>query len=344
MAPGPQYRRPVGSRSVEDEGSWSGAWRAWWRPLLAALLAVALAGLAQLVVLRTLGWHPGPAVAAVSLLPVLLAAALPVLVVALALRHRALAVAAAALCLVWGVLYVPELGDGPRPTPPGWSTVRVVSANVLWSNPRLEAAVDEILAADPDVVVLQEVTDDHEAALDELGLAEAYPYRMDTPRRWGAGSLVLSRLPLEDARVLEVGGREMPAATLVTANGPVDLVAVHATPPLIRQPEWRRELSDLEALVRSSPRPLLVGDFNATADHKAFRDLLAAGVEDGQRVAGTGWGATWPSDDGLVPEPLLRIDHVLAGDGLQVTSLRLGDGPGSDHRPLIAEVAVAPTA
>jgi endonuclease/exonuclease/phosphatase (EEP) superfamily protein YafD len=35
-----------------------------------------------------------------------------------------------------------------------------------------------------------------------------------------------------------------------------------------------------------------------------------------------------------------RIDHVLTTDGLVVTRIGVGEGRGSDHRPLIADVAV----
>lgn len=40
----------------------------------------------------------------------------------------------------------------------------------------------------------------------------------------------------------------------------------------------------------------------------------------------------------LIP-PLIRIDHVLTGAGLTVTTIRSGRGQGSDHRPLVADVA-----
>ena len=328
--------------TVVDRGPAPSRWRRQVRPLLLVVLAAALIGLADLVVLRTVGWHPGPTVVLVSLLPVLLLAAAPLLVLALLLRTRALAVVAVVLCLVWALLYVPELGHGPQVVPPGWTTVRVVSANLLYANDRLDEELAELAAADPDVIVLQEVTAEHEDALAASSLWSRYPERFGTARRWGLGSLVLSRLPLEDERLVEVGGRTMPVATVVTGGGPVSLVAVHATPPVIRQEVWRSELVDLAELARELDRPLLVGDFNATADHRPFRDLLDVGLTDGQRAAGTGWGATWPSGNRWVPVPVVRIDHVLTGAGLEVTSLEVGEGVGSDHRPLVAEVAVAP--
>jgi endonuclease/exonuclease/phosphatase (EEP) superfamily protein YafD len=48
---------------------------------------------------------------------------------------------------------------------------------------------------------------------------------------------------------------------------------------------------------------------------------------------------TWPRDRRLVP-PLARIDHVLTRGPIVVTHIGTGDGRGSDHHPLVAEVAL----
>ncbi len=48
---------------------------------------------------------------------------------------------------------------------------------------------------------------------------------------------------------------------------------------------------------------------------------------------------TWSQLTAPLP-PLIRIDHVLYGPGLVVTAIRTQPGPGSDHRALLATVAV----
>jgi endonuclease/exonuclease/phosphatase (EEP) superfamily protein YafD len=81
------------------------------------------------------------------------------------------------------------------------------------------------------------------------------------------------------------------------------------------------------------------GDFNATWGHRAFRRLLDAGLVDAVAARGRPYQMTWPRDRRFVP-PLTRIDHVLTRGPLAVTSIRTGDGRGSDHRPLVADVAL----
>jgi endonuclease/exonuclease/phosphatase (EEP) superfamily protein YafD len=38
----------------------------------------------------------------------------------------------------------------------------------------------------------------------------------------------------------------------------------------------------------------------------------------------------------------VRIDHVLTGPGVAVTTIRTDVGPGSDHRDLMATIAFQP--
>ena len=89
--------------------------------------------------------------------------------------------------------------------------------------------------------------------------------------------------------------------------------------------------------VRAERLPVLVaGDFNATWGHRAFRRLLGAGLTDAAAARGRPFQMTWRQGR-LVP-PLTRIDHVLTTDGLAVTAIRTGDGRGSDHRPIVADI------
>jgi endonuclease/exonuclease/phosphatase family metal-dependent hydrolase len=39
---------------------------------------------------------------------------------------------------------------------------------------------------------------------------------------------------------------------------------------------------------------------------------------------------------------LLRLDHVLVSPGVEVQAIQEGVGQGSDHRPVIADLALLP--
>jgi hypothetical protein len=50
--------------------------------------------------------------------------------------------------------------------------------------------------------------------------------------------------------------------------------------------------------------------------------------------------ATWPVNSFFRYLPGVRVDHVYASKHLAFTRLTTGTGEGSDHRPLVAEIAI----
>ena len=86
---------------------------------------------------------------------------------------------------------------------------------------------------------------------------------------------------------------------------------------------------------------VVLGDFNADRDHAAFRRLLSIGLRDAHDERGRGLARTWPTR-----LPLLQLDHVLVRDGrggrLVAEDVREVVVPGSDHRAVVADLAVLP--
>ena len=133
----------------------------------------------------------------------------------------------------------------------------------------------------------------------------------------------------------------MVEATLTPPGGPVSLRLVHTLAPLPAY--WREWSSALAAVDRSvddggDGRTLMVGDFNATWGNKGFVDLIHHGLVDGAAARGRALDMTWPN--GAVVPPFVRIDHVLTGRDLAVTGIDAVPGFGTDHRYLVATVAV----
>ena len=133
----------------------------------------------------------------------------------------------------------------------------------------------------------------------------------------------------------------MVQATLWSPGGPVALRLVHPLAPFpVSWREWQTALADVGQSVRASgdSRMLMVGDFNATWGNKGFAALLHDGLTDGAAARGKAIDMTWPN--GAIVPPLVRIDHVLTGAHLAVTQIAAKPGFGSDHRYLVATVAV----
>lgn len=278
-----------------------------------------------------------------ALAPLLYLPAWPVAMGAGLTRRWSLFATTMLVVVVHVTLVAPELAArSPVPAiPPGAGRFRLFSANVFAGNDRPGGIAEEIRASAPDVVFLQEATPALVEALDRTGAMEGMPHRVTVPRTDPFAGLLASRWPLIDQAVISVAGRPvLIRATSVTDSGPVRLYAVHVVAPVGGDREdWVDELREIAAAVRAEPSPVLVaGDFNATWGNEAFRRFLDAGLTDAAAARGRPFQMSWPGDRRLVP-PLLRIDHVLTTSGLTVTAIRTGRGRGSDHRPLIADVA-----
>lgn len=130
-------------------------------------------------------------------------------------------------------------------------------------------------------------------------------------------------------------------ATLYSPGGPVTVHVVHTLAPFPAY--WREWSAALTAIGRSvradgSARMLMVGDFNASWGNRGFAALLHDGLTDGAAARGKAIDMTWPN--GAIVPPFVRIDHVLTGPRLAVSEIAAHPGFGSDHRYLIATVAV----
>jgi endonuclease/exonuclease/phosphatase (EEP) superfamily protein YafD len=60
-------------------------------------------------------------------------------------------------------------------------------------------------------------------------------------------------------------------------------------------------------------------------------------ADDAWETGGRGFGFTWPN--GMFQLPPIRLDHVFVSRDFGVLGARVGTGAGSDHRPVVADVA-----
>jgi endonuclease/exonuclease/phosphatase (EEP) superfamily protein YafD len=227
-----------------------------------------------------------------------------------------------------------EAGAAPR--------LRLFTANLFAMNTRADALADEIMGAAADVVLLQELSFANLPALRRRGVIDAYAHTLVDARADAFGTAILSRFPLVDAEIWRAAQVPMARGTILVGDRAVRIHCVHPRAPFGPRgmARWRDQLASVRAAIRTEPRPLIVaGDFNATWGHARFRDLLGEGLRDAHVERGRGWVTTWPSDLPVVP-PVARVDHVLVSPELAVLDAREGQGTGSDHRPLIVDLAV----
>lgn len=248
-----------------------------------------------------------------------------------------------ALSLWW---LVPQWTPIHRASAPvaGSARIRVFDANIEYSNRYLAGIGGEIEKARPDVITVEELSPGNLKALVATGAVAGYRWSFLAPTSGSDGFGVWSRIPLSGVQRWFAGPHLELSGWLQPASGPrVRLFVVHTDAPRSGSaPLWHLEMNAIAAKLRPEKPPLIVaGDFNATWDMFEFQSILHLGLSDTAVEQGKGWQLTWSRQVHVLP-PLVRIDHVLYSRGITSTGYRTGVGKGSDHRPIVVDLAVAP--
>jgi endonuclease/exonuclease/phosphatase (EEP) superfamily protein YafD len=225
--------------------------------------------------------------------------------------------------------------------PVGYSAatrLRLMQANVLGSNRNYTALLGSVAATHPDIVVLQELTEDWAQQIKVL--ESDFPYRKTVPRPGGSGMAILSRYALDDVQVLALDqSTHLALLARVNVEGTVvTMLCLHPQTP-VRSDKFlnrNRQFAQAAAIIKaSSGVRIIIGDLNTTMWSPYFVDLIR---ESGLRDARKGFGLnnTWPLP--LPPFLQLPIDHCLVSDDVVVRGLGTGKRTGSDHRPLIIDL------
>ncbi|NJP95804.1 endonuclease/exonuclease/phosphatase family protein [Nonomuraea sp. FMUSA5-5] len=257
-------------------------------------------------------------------------------VVALLRRNRWAALVAALACVTMTAGVAPRAFPAEQP-PASGPALRVLAVN-LFGRGDARTVVDFVRRNDVEVFSALELTHAEAAQLDAAGLKQLMPYRVLQPEIDVTGSGIYSKHPLTELPGLFTPiGHNMPAASVTLPGGAkVEVVAVHPNPPLGRkEAEWNAALRALPSPSPSVVR-VLAGDFNASLDHRAFRDLLGRGYVDAAEQAGEGLTPTWPNFRPI--PPIISIDHIVADPRVAVRRVDFLDVPRTDHRGIFAEL------
>lgn len=224
--------------------------------------------------------------------------------------------------------------------------LRLVVSNVRMTNREVERWKRVVLAEEPDVIAALEADTWWTQQL--RALDEGYPYKVELPQDDTYGMVVYSRLPLRGVKVRRMVEQEVPSvwAEVVLPEGPpVRLVLLHPRPP---RPDVRQDsdFHDAELILVArevgdlDDGPVVVaGDLNDVAwsdTTRLFQRL--SGLLDPRR--GRGLYATYHADHRLLRYPL---DHVFHSSDLTLVDLRVLGHVGSDHFPILVDLAYEPS-
>ncbi len=248
---------------------------------------------------------------------------------------------AVAMVLLAAVNYAPVLplyfGNPPAPTR---EPIRAMLMNINALNGNTEQVLSAIQQADPDILLLEEVTTKWNRQLQVLN--ETYPHHVEQPRDDCFGIKLFSKLPLSNPEVTSISETEIPTilATIHTPLGEISFIGTHPLPPIggSYAESRNRQLRALPAVVASRPHPvLLIGDLNASPWSPHFQTLKKeSGLKNSMK--GFGFQPSWPANRFFLKIP---IDHVLHSEEIIIHNRFLGPNVGSDHLPVIVDFSTS---
>ncbi|HZO64878.1 MAG TPA: endonuclease/exonuclease/phosphatase family protein [Kribbellaceae bacterium] len=260
--------------------------------------------------------------------------AVPLIVVGAVVRRSATAAVAVLVpALIWaglfGELVVPGKGGGTH-------NLRVLTHNVDVANGDHAGTARDLLAADADVVALEEMTGSALNVYNKAFDAE-YPYRV---KRSTVG--LWSRYPIAESGSVDIGLSWTRAlrAQLTTPDGDVAIYVAHLASVRIGSSGFTADQRNetIEQLGRQLAdeklaKVVLMGDLNGTANDRSLAPVTAQ-LRSAQGAAGDGFGFSWPAGF-----PMARIDHVLVR-GVEPSRAWVLPRTGSDHRPVAADLRI----
>jgi endonuclease/exonuclease/phosphatase (EEP) superfamily protein YafD len=225
--------------------------------------------------------------------------------------------------------------------------LRLLISNVQMENAHHDRVLAVIREQDPDVVLLVET--DHRWAQALETLAPRYGHLVRQPQDNYYGLLLLSRYPLEDARVKFLVQDDIPSvhATVVLPSG--TRVALHGLHPRPPQPNRDQHTTPRDAelvlvgraIGEGQRRPtVVIGDLNDVAwSHTSELFMRLSGLLD-PRI-GRGFYNSFDAN-----KPILRwpLDHVFHSADFRLVELRRLEHVGSDHFPVLVELSYEPEA
>lgn len=238
---------------------------------------------------------------------------------------------------------IPAAANPAATSEPLPRTVRIFFANVRALNTEHDALLHEILAANPDVIILVEFSWLWHAAY----LHSPYFAQFRFGRGMANETLdtvnVFSRLPILHEVQDTYANRIVDSIEIPLGVQSLHIIGLHGPRPMaIRDDDyegfWRLVVPKL--LAAEGPT-VVVGDFNATQYSRIYQELTRVRYRSAHQDRGRGFATSWPN--GYFWLPPIRIDQVLLSPDVECVDLRAGEGRGSDHKPQIIDIRIRPS-
>jgi endonuclease/exonuclease/phosphatase (EEP) superfamily protein YafD len=249
------------------------------------------------------------------------------------------------------ILISPYIGTISSITEEGQSKIRILSMNLSHANPSYKKAKLLIRKTQPNILVLQELTNSWENALGGTLAQFSYSEKLSYDSYFMLPKFLIpkekisiglySHLPFERIMIDRSDDFPIPyiRGSFKLKENIFTLFGVHLASPVgkYRTDLRNKQLDSLAEEIQKNNQPtVVVGDFNITPWSPYFKKFIQkTRLRDTRK--GIGVYPTWLADFFPLAIP---IDHGLTSNGVKVGSLSLGSSFGSDHLPIILDISI----
>ena len=210
---------------------------------------------------------------------------------------------------------------------------QILSFNTYKENHNPEEIISLIRQADPDLMLMMEMTEEMETNLQDV--LKSYPDRLETYVRDGFRICLFSKTPLHNKNIQQFGPGCTPLLCAQTdLNGKrYQIFSAHPKPALNKQWDEERHayFHEIEKVIGRCDLPKIVlGDFNSVPWENHFNRFLS-NTDLKSTVQGYGYRITWPV---YLPVLGVPMDHILLSRNENYSCLNVGPYAGSDHYPV----------
>jgi endonuclease/exonuclease/phosphatase (EEP) superfamily protein YafD len=239
--------------------------------------------------------------------------------------HRNLVLGAGAL-FTWFALswnFAPEAA--PKP-----ADLRVVFWNVSSPEKRLSWQAGWLRRQDSDIIALAEAEPQEGSGIARW--QQEFPGYVVIASPGNLLCLIRGELLESDSGELGKGSRFARLRVRVKGRTLTVIQADLSAAPLRSRREPLRRLTELASAEVGAV--ILLGDFNTPRESAHF-DEMRRSFRHAFDTAGTGLAETWP-----LPAPVLSLDHIWTSASVEPVACWQGRTPLSDHRAVVAELAL----
>lgn len=230
-------------------------------------------------------------------------------------------------------------------------TLRIVSANLLYSNPKSGLAAQKMVDLNPDIIVVLEYTQNNIDT--DLLLQNNYKFVVEKARRDAGGIAILCKNEYKaEGEIIERPFKDIPCFPFATISLTVNdkkmtLIGVHTLPPVTKVNITTDAIKGIQSWIQDGKLAksigsgqkgdlvVLAGDFNWFASSPLMKNFQKQGLLDSTKKSSQFNNATWGFS---FLTRLFRIDCIYISKYISFNNSKTVKIIGSDHLGVMTDL------